>query len=260
MDIQSNNHSREAADKIGAADAVEAILLRAKIRRPFELTVSGTSMLPVLNHGDTISAIAKDKYEPGDILVFIYKQGEILVHRLLKFENERFYCKGDNSFRLEDIGIEQIIGAVILENDPHRSNAFIHDSYSVNRAFRRCKYNAAETVMTPEYISYRNTYLRPLQRYRINPEAEILEIDDDNMAVYDTESGDIHYIDNTGKVILDMLKSEISEDLLMQKLYEIYCKDMTDIDVPDSKVRAEITRDVQEFLDELIQKKVILCS
>ena len=34
---------------------------------------------------------------------------------------------------------------------------------------------------------------------------EFLEIDDDNLAVYDNESGDTHYIDTTGKSILEIL-------------------------------------------------------
>ena len=69
-----------------------------------ELYVSGNSMNPFIQEGDKITIIQELMYYPGDILVFVYKSKNILVHRLLKRENNIYFCKGDNSFRLEDIG------------------------------------------------------------------------------------------------------------------------------------------------------------
>lgn len=135
------------------------LLLRAKSRKPFELTVSGVSMLPVLHDGDTITVCRKDCYEIGDIMAFFYKQDELLVHRLLKIEGDRYFCKGDNAFRLEDICEEQILGAVLFENDPHRNAEFIADSYGINRLFRRCGYDAEKAKKEPEYRLYRKKYL-----------------------------------------------------------------------------------------------------
>ena len=43
-------------------------------------------------------------------------------------------------------------------------------------------------------------------KYIRNSNMEFLEIDDDNLAVYDNESGDTHYIDATGKSILEILE------------------------------------------------------
>lgn len=137
----------------------EMLLFRSKIKRPFELTVSGVSMLPVLHEGDTISVCRKDSYEIGDILVFFYKQEELLVHRLLKIEKGRYFCKGDNSFRLEDISEDQILGSVLLENDPHRTEEFIEASYRINRLFRSCKYDAELTKKHEEYTQYCKKYL-----------------------------------------------------------------------------------------------------
>ncbi len=78
------------------------LMFRSRIKKPFRLSVAGNSMLPILHAGDSILVCRKDIYEEGDILVFFYKQNELLVHRLLKIKNGRYFCKGDNAFRLED--------------------------------------------------------------------------------------------------------------------------------------------------------------
>lgn len=52
-------------------------------------------------------------YEIGSILVYLYKSEGILTHRLLQIENKRYYCKGDSSFRLEDIDYESILGKIV---------------------------------------------------------------------------------------------------------------------------------------------------
>jgi len=71
------------------------------------LTVSGDSMLPVLSDGDVVTLKKEDQYKLGDILVYPYKEGMLLIHRLLLIDNCRYYCKGDNSLRLEDVDISE---------------------------------------------------------------------------------------------------------------------------------------------------------
>ncbi len=133
-------------------------LVRAKGK--IELSLSGTSMLPVLSCGQTITVCAKEQYEIGDILVFLYKNGEVLTHRLLKIQNGRYFCKGDNSFRLEDIEKKDIIGAVELEFDKNNTPEFISASYAVNRLFRANGYDRDKTVKTQQYIEYEDKFLR----------------------------------------------------------------------------------------------------
>lgn len=135
----------------------KALFIRA--RHGVELTVTGSSMEPVLHQGDTITVQKKETYEIGDILVFLYKHQELLVHRLLKIENGRYFCKGDNSFRLEDMDESQIIGAVRLDSDPHRSGTFIEASLEISRIFRRSGYQREATMETEAYIKYKTNYL-----------------------------------------------------------------------------------------------------
>lgn len=137
----------------------QLLMLRAQIKKPFELTVDGTSMLPILHPGESIEVCTKDNYSIGDILVFFYKEDTLLVHRLLKIGNGRYFCKGDNSFRLEDIEKKDIIGAVLITSDVNNTPEFIAASYSINRIFRKCGYNAEITMTTPEYSQYADKYL-----------------------------------------------------------------------------------------------------
>ncbi len=135
------------------------LTLLSKIKQPFDLTVSGTSMHPILNPGERIKVCAKNDYTVGDILVFYYKNDVLLVHRLLKIENGRYFCKGDNSFRLEDVEKSAILGAVIQIKDVNNTPEFISASYTINRVFRRCGYDIEKTRLTPEYTAYWQNYL-----------------------------------------------------------------------------------------------------
>ena len=137
----------------------QLLIFCSKLKQPLELTVEGTSMLPILHPGDSISISSKEDYKLGDILVFFYKNSTLLVHRLLKIENGRYFCKGDNSFRLEDIEKSAILGAVELASDTHNTPEFISASYAINQVFRHCGYDAEKTKLTPEYIFYVNSYL-----------------------------------------------------------------------------------------------------
>ena len=93
-------------------------LLYANLRanREMTLTVTGVSMNPTMHEGDHVTVCRADSYAVGEVLVFLYK-GELLIHRLIKIENNRYFCKGDNAFRLEDVTFGEIAGKVIQLNN-----------------------------------------------------------------------------------------------------------------------------------------------
>lgn len=131
----------------------------AKHAAPFELRVSGNSMFPILKDGTTITVYRKESYQVGDILVFLYKNETVIVHRLLKIQNERYFCKGDNSFRIEDISFDQIIGAIKLDNDNNKTDEFIVASLQIGKMFRNCGYITEKVQKKTEYIEYAKKYL-----------------------------------------------------------------------------------------------------
>ena len=123
------------------------------------LLIRGMSMFPVIRDGEWVEVVDCQSYIIGDILIFEYKDEGLLAHRLIKIYNNRYYCKGDNSFRVEDVGLEQIIGKVKRDNDINNTLDFIEASYEISRLFKRCKYNIERMREQSQYIEYNNKYL-----------------------------------------------------------------------------------------------------
>lgn len=221
--------------------------------RDVNVTVTGVSMEPSLCAGDVVTVRHADFYEIGDILVFLYKNGELLIHRLLQVKNGRYYCKGDNALRLEDMAFEQIAGKVVLRNGepllPLPPSALML-SYIVNRIFHKSGYRADETRKSGIYRFYQQ-YLNKSEdltmTYQKNNAMDYISADETSLAVFDPDSGDTHFFDETGTDILNFLSSPCTLEMLLEKLCEIY-----------DASPAEIRGDVEEFLAECIAKKVVI--
>lgn len=124
------------------------------------LRVGGISMMPVLCHGQTVTVRRSECYAVGDVLVYAYKNEGLLAHRLLKVENGRYFCKGDNSFRVEDVTAEQILGRIDLAEDANNTHEFIVASLEIGRLFRAVGYDIEKVKATPQYEEYKRKYLR----------------------------------------------------------------------------------------------------
>jgi len=123
------------------------------------LTIGGVSMMPVLHHGQTVAIFRPEQYTVGDVLVYEYKNEGLLAHRLLKMENGRYFCKGDNSFRLEDMTAAQILGKIRILDDPNTTLEFIEASLEISRLFRTVGYDIEKVKLTPQYEEYKRKYL-----------------------------------------------------------------------------------------------------
>lgn len=220
--------------------------------REMTISVTGTSMIPTLYEGNTVTIKRENNYSIGDILVFTYK-GELLIHRLLKIENGRYFCKGDNSFRLEDLPIEDIAGKVVLLNGqpvPPISDSLIKLSYLVNRVFRQYRYNIQKTKESGIYRFYRQIITKvedKTMKYKKNEEMDYIPSDGTSLAVFDPESGDTHFFDEVAIDILNCLDNPCDMDTLLDRLCDIY-------DASPEDIRTDVT----EFLIECIAKKIIL--
>ncbi len=135
--------------------------LRKKHQLTSEITVTGDSMEPFLKETDIVSIQPCKQYCPGDILVYSYKE-ELLIHRLLFVKNGKWYCKGDNAFRLEDVFPPEIFGKVtaarrgdsLVSFHPKNMERFLELSAKVNTAFRKCGYDKEKTKNTAIYQTY----------------------------------------------------------------------------------------------------------
>ena len=80
-----------------------------------------------------------------------------------------------------------------------------------------------------------------------NKEMEYIQVDEKSLVIYDPDSGDTHFIDEIGQSILNLLDEETTVDALVETLSQMYVSEGD-----------EIRRDVEAFLRELIEKKVII--
>ena len=210
-------------------------------------------MEPGLRAGDIVTIHRGEAYEVGDILVFLYKNNELLVHRLLRIKDQRYFCKGDNAFRLEDVSYEQIFGKVIKVNGedvPSPSSQQIELSYMVNRAFRKNSYQVDETKKSGIYRFYKKHLNKEEDltvTYQKNKNMDYISADERSLAVFDAESGNTHFFDETGVDILNCLEMPITMEDLLAKLCEIY-------DASPEDIRA----DVEEFIAACIVKEVVI--
>ena len=147
----------------------EHYLLRSKMQEDCEvqIKVSGCSMIPTIKDGTKIIVSEKEIYELGDILVFSDVVGKKLtVHRLVMKYNDFYYCKGDNSFAIEKITFDNIIGAVIFQitdgilikpSKPTRQ--FIHHSLKVGLEFCKISFDEEKILNSEIYVDYKKKYL-----------------------------------------------------------------------------------------------------
>ncbi len=83
--------------------------------------------------------------------------------------------------------------------------------------------------------------------YQKNEGMDYIQTDNTSLAVYDPESGDTHFFDETGIDILNSLTEPCDIDGLLKKLCQIY-------DAAPQDIRS----DVEEFLQEAVSKQVVI--
>lgn len=80
--------------------------------QPLKVKVSGDSMLPLIKNGDYITVTKNTPLKVGDIILFEYTPGCLLVHRIIKKKHGFIYTKGDHAVAVEKITMDSIIGKV----------------------------------------------------------------------------------------------------------------------------------------------------
>ena len=86
-----------------------------------------------------------------------------------------------------------------------------------------------------------------MKKYLKNVEMEYIALDDAETVIHDTETGNIHYVDQISTVILQQLESPIALNDLFAMLLEMF----------DGNEN-EIKNDTAEFIKEMVQKKIVL--
>lgn len=216
-----------------------------------EITVMGISMNPTLFEGDKVIIKKSSEYRIGDIIVFNYKNEGILIHRLLKYDG-RYFCKGDNALRLEDIEYNQIIGKAVLVNNTTIQpwdDWKVRLSYSLNREFVKLRYNMDKIKKSNIYRIYSVLILRKEENkmnYKKTNKMDFIFSDETSLAVFDPESNNTYFFDETGIDILNCLDIPCNIEMLLDMLCNIY-----------SASPEDIRADVEEFLADTVTKGIV---
>ena len=127
--------------------------------------VHGESMYPVLRDKDRIIIVSVPIYKIGDIVLFRYKEEGYIVHRIVYCGHGKIICKGDNSFRLEYINNNDIVGRVskIYREDVEISpkqmmERYIEMSYNIGLLAEKTS-DLRNVVESHLYKQYRKEYV-----------------------------------------------------------------------------------------------------
>lgn len=94
------------------AEKAAAIALLAQLRRGYKvrLTVQGVSMQPLAREGDTVQIRKAEKYRKGDVVVFLYADRGLLIHRIIAMHEGYILTKGDHAVNAEKVEAAHIWG------------------------------------------------------------------------------------------------------------------------------------------------------
>lgn len=235
---------------------IKILMAQKRAGKPFNLTVTGISMNPVLYEGDLATIMTTETYETEDILVFVYNQNELLVHRLLEQKDDIYYCKGDNALRVEKIAHDQIIGELIAIERNGQSiplipclDKFFTLSKAVNKAFFKCKYDPVKTRATYIYKLYERLVIKKeeFEVYTKNEKLDYIDSDENSTAVFNPEKGDTHFLDEIGTDIIKILDQPHDLEGIVNSLCELY-------DATPEDIRG----DIKEFLNDAAEKGIVV--
>lgn len=121
--------------KVGMAHLAPLFSEVIESGKTVKFKVVGNSMYPMLrNEVDSVVLGSAEKLSKHDIPFYRRKNGEYILHRIVKAESGSFSCAGDNQLEIEHpVTKEQIIGKVVgfYRRDKYIScNNFIYRCYS----------------------------------------------------------------------------------------------------------------------------------
>lgn len=74
-------------------------------------TVHGYSMYPLLfDHQDSVYIKKAENFKKYDVVLFQRKSGQLVLHRIVGFEDDFLLICGDNEFKIEKVKKEQVLG------------------------------------------------------------------------------------------------------------------------------------------------------
>ena len=99
--------------KIPNLEMLDLIVEQLNNNQVVSFRVVGHSMLPFFKDQKTIVELKKEQqYKKYDVVLFKY-EGQVLLHRIIKTNENEYIIRGDGSFRKEVVNASEIYGKVI---------------------------------------------------------------------------------------------------------------------------------------------------
>lgn len=95
-------------------ELAELISLQLREGGRAALTVTGSSMLPMLRNGkDTVELIPVSGYQKkGAVILYRRENGKFILHRIIRADGGHYVCCGDNQYTRETVEHTQLLAVV----------------------------------------------------------------------------------------------------------------------------------------------------
>lgn len=90
----------------------EVLLLQLREGGKAELTVTGSSMRPMLHHGKDKVQLSLRKPVHKDVILYKRDSGRYILHRIVRVKDGVFICAGDNQWETEEIRPDQVLATM----------------------------------------------------------------------------------------------------------------------------------------------------
>ena len=102
------------AVRVPMESLIEVILLQLEKGGKANLTITGSSMMPMLQeYRDSVLLVStQEALRPGDIALYQRDNGSYILHRVIRLSPQGYLFCGDNQAELESVRQDQIIARV----------------------------------------------------------------------------------------------------------------------------------------------------
>ena len=90
----------------------EVLLLQLRESGRTELTVTGSSMRPMLHHGTDRVQLSLRQPKHKDVILYKRDSGRYILHRIVRVKEGVFICTGDNQWQTEEIRPDQVLATM----------------------------------------------------------------------------------------------------------------------------------------------------
>jgi len=124
---------KERTQILPMAQLAELICLQTENGGTAALTVTGSSMMPMLYHRrDSVTLMRPaDPLRKGQIILYKRDNGRYVLHRIIKAAEDHYVCCGDNQADTETVAPRQVLAVTVRFQRKGRTYRLSHPLYRV---------------------------------------------------------------------------------------------------------------------------------